>query len=160
VACPTATIPRRCPIPTDSRKSGGFPLYKDRILVGGVGVSSADPMLDEKSAVAACRGFMAPLGIQACQIFIDGFRLDFADTASPFVGPTLPFGSLPGSVVDPVTQGPGTIVAGAAPPAIPLATFGGVTGQQLYPFIDSPIVAASKLLSATSRRSSPTRWRP
>jgi len=146
---PNSNNPTPLPNPNGfTGKSGGFPLYKDRILVGGVGVSSADPMQDEKSAVAACRGFMAPLGIQACQIFIDGFRLDFADTAPPFVGPTLPFGSLPGSVVDPVTQGPGTIVAGAAPPAIPMATFGGVTGQQLYPFIDSPIAAAPKLLSA------------
>ena len=128
-------------------KGGGFPLYKDRLLVGGVGVSSADPAADEKSAVAACRGFMAPLGIQACAILIDGFRLAFAGTSAPFVAPTLPFGSLPGSVVDPVTQGAGTIVAGAAPPAIPLASFGGVTGQQLYPFISSPSPAPVKLLS-------------
>ncbi|HVR83569.1 MAG TPA: hypothetical protein VMU54_04610, partial [Planctomycetota bacterium] len=146
---PNSNNPTPLPNPNGlTGKAGGFPLYKDGILVGGVGVSSADPSLDEKSGVAACRGFMAPLGIQACEIFIDGFRLAFADTAPPFVVPTLPFGSLPGTVVDPVTQGPGTIVAGAAPPAIPMATFGGVTGQQLYPFIDSPLPAATKILSA------------
>jgi len=94
---PNSNNPTPLPDPNGfTGKAGGFPLYKDRILVGGVGVSSPDPMQDEKSAVAGCRGFMAPLGIQACQIFIDGFRLDFADTAPPFVGPTLPFGSLPG----------------------------------------------------------------
>ncbi|HLY09763.1 MAG TPA: heme-binding protein [Planctomycetota bacterium] len=146
---PNSNVPTPLPNPNGfTGKSGGFPLYKDGMLVGGVGVSSADPSLDEKSAVAACRGFMAPLGIQACEIFIDGFRLAFADTAPPFVAPTLAFGALPGSVVDPVTQGPGTIVAGALPPAIPLATYGGVTGQQLYPFIDSPLVASPKLLAS------------
>lgn len=146
---PNSNNPSPLPNPNGfTGKGGSFPLYKDRILVGGVGVSSADPGADEKSAVAACRGFMAPLGIQACQIFIDGFRLEFAETVTPFVSPTLAFGALPGSVVDPVTQGAGTIVAGAAPPAIPLATFGGVTGQQLYPFIDSPLVLPTKLLAA------------
>ncbi len=146
---PNSNNPTPLPNPNGlTGSAGGFPLYKDRMLVGAVGVSSADPSLDEKSAVAACRGFMAPLGIQACEIFIDGFRLAFADTAPPFVSPTLPFGSLPGAVVDAVTQGPGALVAGAPPPAIPLATYGGVTGQQLYPFIDSPVAAPVKILSS------------
>src|SRR5579864_6347385 len=146
---PNSNNPTPLPNPNGlTGKAGGFPLYKDLLLVGGVGVSSADPSLDEKSGVAACRGFMAPLGIQACQIFIDGFRLAFADTAPPFVAPTLSFASLPGTVVDPVTQGPGTLVAGAAPPAFPMATFGGVTGQLLYPFIDSPVPAPTKILSS------------
>lgn len=146
---PNSNNPTPLPNPNGfTGKGGGFPLYKDRILVGGVGVSSANPDADEKSAVAGCRGFMAPLGIQACQIFVDGIRLAFANASTPFVSPTLAFGALPGTVVDAVTQGAGTIVAGGPPPAIPLATFGGVTGQQLYPFIDSPSPAALKLMSA------------
>jgi uncharacterized protein GlcG (DUF336 family) len=145
---PNSNNPTPLPDPNGfTGKSGGFPLYKDGMLVGGVGVSSPDESADEKSGVAACRGFMAPLGVRACNIFIDGFRLDFAETAPPFITPSLPFGSLPGSVVDPVTQGPGTIVAGALPPAIPIATYGGVTGQQIYPFIDSPLASSPKLLA-------------
>ncbi|HZE99991.1 MAG TPA: heme-binding protein [Planctomycetota bacterium] len=146
---PISNIPTPLPDPNGfTGKAGGFPLYKDRMLVGGVGVSSADPTADEKSAVAACRGFMAPVGIQACSVFIDGFRLAFADTDAPFVAPVLAFGALPGSVVDAVTQGPGTLTAGAPAPAIPPATFGGVTGPLLYPVIDSPLAAAPKLLVA------------
>lgn len=146
---PNSNNPTPLPNPNGfTGKAGGLPLYKDRMLVGGVGVSGPNPAGDEKSAVAACRGFMAPLGIRACQIFIDGFRLGFVDADGPFVAPTLAFGALPGTVVDPVTQGPGTIVAGGPPPAIPLATFGGVTGHQLYPFIDSPTALPNKLLAA------------
>jgi len=146
---PNSNNPTPLPDPNGfTGKAGGMPLYKDGMLVGGVGVSSPDPAADEKSAVAACRGFMAPIGIRACQIFIEGFRLGFVDAQSPFVAPTLAFGALPGSVVDPVTQGPGILVAGSLPPAIPMATYGGVTGQQIYPFIDSPLALPNKLLAA------------
>jgi uncharacterized protein GlcG (DUF336 family) len=146
---PNSNVPSPLPNPNGfTGKSGGFPLYKDRMLVGAVGVSSPNPDADEKSAVAGCRGFMAPLGIQACEIFIDGFRLGFANTAPPFVSPTLAFGALPGAVVDAVTQGPGTIVAGGPAPAIPLTVLGGVTGQLMYPILDSPLPGPVKLLAA------------
>lgn len=146
---PNSNVPNPLPDPNGfTGKAGGLPLYKDRMLVGAVGVSSTNPDLDEKSAIAGCRGFMAPLGVQACEIFIDGFRLSFINTAGPFTSPTLPFASLPGTVVDPVTQGAGTIVAGAPAPVIPLAVLGGVTGQVMYPAIDSPLPGPTKLLAA------------
>jgi uncharacterized protein GlcG (DUF336 family) len=146
---PNSNNPSPLPNPNGfTGKAGGFPLYKDRMLVGAVGVSGADPSADEKSAVAGCRGFMAPDGIRACQIFVGGFRLGFDYVDPPFVTPTLAFGALPGLVVDPVTQGPGTIVAGALPPLIPMTTLGGVTGQLIYPMISSPLALPVKLLAA------------
>ena len=146
---PNSNNPTPLPNPNGfTGKAGGLPLYKDGRLVGAVGVSGPDPAADEKSAVAGCRGFMAPEGIRAWQILVGGFRLAFVDAVQPFVLPTLPFGSLPGSVVDAVTQGPGVIVAGGPQPVIPLATLGGVTGQQVYPILDSPLGSSPKLLIA------------
>jgi uncharacterized protein GlcG (DUF336 family) len=124
---------------------GGLPLYKGGWLVGGVGVSGG---ADEKAAVAATRGFMAPHAIRACEILVEGFRLEFANVAPPFVVASLPFGALPGMVADPVTQGPGAITPGAAPPTYASATLGGVTGQLVHAAVDSPTVASPKLLAA------------
>jgi uncharacterized protein GlcG (DUF336 family) len=119
---------------------GGIPLYKDRFVVGGVGVSGDVPGADEKAAVAASRGFYAPHDIRGCEVFVDGIRLDFAKAEFPYVQATLAFGALPGAVVMPVT-------AGGPLPAVPPATFGGVAGELLY-----PITAGTGLLAADVAR--------
>lgn len=111
---------------------GGLPLYKGGFVVGGVGVSGDVPGADEKAAVAATRGFYAPHEIRACEMFVDGIRLDFALPEFPYVQATLAFGALPGAVVMPVT--PGTPL-----PAVPAATFGGVAGELLYPVVGSGV---------------------
>ncbi len=143
---PISSNPTPLPDPNGfSGAAGGLPLYKGGWLVGAVGVSGG---ADEKCAVTATRGFMAPHPIRACEIFVDGIRLDFARVEPPFVYAALAFAALPGSVVDPVTQGAGTIVAGGPPAALPIATLGGVTGQVVFPIISSPLVATPKLVSA------------
>lgn len=126
---PISNNPSPLPDPNGySGLAGGMPLYKDGILVGAVGVSSASAGDDEISAIAGARGFLAPESIRACAILVEGIRLAFADATPPFVRALLPFGSLPGSVLVP-------IVAGAAPPAIPIVTLGGVSGQLVFPIV-------------------------
>jgi uncharacterized protein GlcG (DUF336 family) len=82
--------PQRAPLGL-SGDPGGFPLYKDGFIVGGVGVvSDGDYGVDinvldietdteELIAVAASVGFAAPAAIRAEQIAVDGTTLRFTD---------------------------------------------------------------------------------
>jgi len=124
---------------------GGIPLYKGGFLVGAIGVSGSVGGADEKIAVAGTRGFMAPVEIRASQILIDGIRLAFVEARPPFVVPTLPFVSLPGSVVLPVTFG-------SPRPTYTAATYGPIAGELVYSVIDSPLVPSPKLLIADVNR--------
>jgi uncharacterized protein GlcG (DUF336 family) len=86
-----STGPKRSPLGL-SADPGGFPLYKQGVLVGGVGISAdglytLDPSvadfdsdLDERIALAATQGFSAPADIRADRITVDGKVLRFADT--------------------------------------------------------------------------------
>jgi uncharacterized protein GlcG (DUF336 family) len=139
---PISNNPTPLPDPNGfSGLPGGFPLYKDGRLVGAVGVSGDLAAADEKAGVAATRGFAAPHGIRACEMYVDGIRLAFANPEEPYVVATLAFGALPGAVVMPIT-------AGGPEPAITPATFGGVAGQLVFPVIDSPLGPLPKLLAA------------
>jgi uncharacterized protein GlcG (DUF336 family) len=131
---PNSNNPTPLPNPNGfSGAPGGFPLYKDGRLVGGVGASGDTPSADESIAVAAARGFMAPHPIRACEIFVEGFRLAFAEARGPFVTATLPFGALPGAVVLPV-------VAGGPQPPLPVVSLDGVSGQLVFPIFSSPLL--------------------
>jgi uncharacterized protein GlcG (DUF336 family) len=82
--------PKRSPLGL-SADPGGFPLYKNGVLVGGVGVAAdgvygfdpnvldADLDVDEFIALAGTVGFEAPLEIRANRIFVDGTSLRFTD---------------------------------------------------------------------------------
>jgi uncharacterized protein GlcG (DUF336 family) len=82
--------PRRTPLGL-SADPGGFPLYKDNVVVGGVGVSfdaaySFDPNIldtdadaEEFIALAATTGFEAQDAIKADRISVDGTTLRFSD---------------------------------------------------------------------------------
>lgn len=89
---PAAMIgPKRSPLGL-SADPGGFPLYKDGVLVGGVGVMAdgrygSDPNVldidsdvDERIALAGTIGFEAPQAIRANQIYVDGTQLRYSDT--------------------------------------------------------------------------------
>jgi uncharacterized protein GlcG (DUF336 family) len=87
---------------------GGFPLYKNGVVVGGVGVAAddvygfdpnvadRDSNADEAIAFAASSGFQAPESIRADQISVDGVLLRFSDVArqdlliAPDAAPGLP----------------------------------------------------------------------
>ncbi|PZQ57951.1 MAG: hypothetical protein DI570_18945 [Phenylobacterium zucineum] len=104
------TGPRRSPLGL-AADPGGFPLYKNGVLVGGVGVIAdgaysldtntldVDDDADEAIAFAAQSGFDAPTEIRAERVTVDGTTLRFSDatTASLRVAPAsaTPFASLP-----------------------------------------------------------------
>ena len=56
---------------------GSVPLYINGNLVGGLGVSGDGVDQDDYAAAGGAAGYMAPLGIRADQIFIDGVRLPY-----------------------------------------------------------------------------------
>jgi uncharacterized protein GlcG (DUF336 family) len=84
--------PKRSPLGL-AADPGGFPLYKDGVVVGGIGVMADgiygfDPEVqdedaddEEAIALAASIGFAAPAGIRAERISVDGTLLRFSDSA-------------------------------------------------------------------------------
>ena len=82
--------PKRAPLGL-AADPGGFPLYKNGVVVGGIGISAdsdygfdaetddidTDP--EEIIAIAGMSGFAAPLNIRADRITVDGTSLRFLD---------------------------------------------------------------------------------
>lgn len=89
--------PKRAPLGL-AADPGGFPLYKNGVVVGGVGVMAdgeygfdpntldIDVDTDEVIALAGTVGFEAPLSIRAERIFADGTQLRFSDADFNQVG--------------------------------------------------------------------------
>ncbi|HEV7498820.1 MAG TPA: hypothetical protein VGQ33_02400, partial [Vicinamibacteria bacterium] len=108
--------------------AGGFPLYKNGKVVGGIGVEGdgeyaldrrpdlVDISREEQAALAGQRGFEPPDIIRGDQILADGIRLAYTDATAAATG----------------TARPGLLVDGprAGGPTLRLdATLGGVPGQ-------------------------------
>ncbi len=89
--------PKRAPLGL-AADPGGFPLYKNGVVVGGVGVMAdgeygfdpntldIDVDTDEVIALAGTVGFEAPVSIRAERIFADGTQLRFSDADFNQVG--------------------------------------------------------------------------
>ena len=108
--------PKRSPLGL-AADPGGFPLYKNGVLVGGIGVmadgvygfdpdvTNVDSDPEEAIALAATLGFEAPPAIRADRITVDGTLLRYSDAA---YGALLTNGSASYAATDPAL---GSLVA-------------------------------------------------
>jgi uncharacterized protein GlcG (DUF336 family) len=126
---------------------GGVPLYKNGVVVGGVGVEGdgrygADPEptdkdipVEELVAIAATRGFETPAEIRGEQIVVNGIRFPFVNAEIPAAVPAIPFGSLRGSVV--IIPGLIPDIRGSLPSQFRTITLGSLQGRvdnRFFPF--------------------------
>ena len=119
--------PKRSPLGL-SADPGGFPLYKNGVVVGGIGVAAdpdytfdpnildVDDDVDEKIALAGTVGFEAPVEIRADRISADGTSLRYTDatygTLSNVAGAS--FAGTAGTVAPVTGYNAGAIIAGTA----------------------------------------------
>jgi uncharacterized protein GlcG (DUF336 family) len=118
--------PKRSPLGL-AADPGGFPIYKNGVVVGGIGVMGdgdygfdqnvldTDTDGEELIALAGIQGFMPPEDIRAEKIFVDGTALRFSDAAASQLG-TLQtnFAAAPGALVAVTGYTDGTLRAGTA----------------------------------------------
>jgi uncharacterized protein GlcG (DUF336 family) len=132
--------PKRSPLGM-SADPGGLPLYKDGVLVGGIGIEAngvyggdadivdidGDP--EEAIAVAGAFGYAAPQDIRANRITADGRTLRYVDSealaSTPAAAPA--FAALPGALV-----------------AIPGFASGAVSAGTVFGSVASGVRAASR----------------
>jgi uncharacterized protein GlcG (DUF336 family) len=121
--------PKRSPLGL-SADPGGFPLYKNSVLVGAVGVmadgdygfddniQNVDYDIDEQIAWAAINGFAAPDSITADKIYIDGTQLVYTNASNatiksnPASAPAFSTAASVGSLTPVIGYFAGTIIAG------------------------------------------------
>lgn len=114
---------------------GGVPLYKDGMLVGGIGVTGSEPEVENGSiygpdtnetiALTGQVGFTAPEFIRATNIFVGGISFPYVASAPAAIDPSV----LPDS----------TGLQELSPVSWPAAVLGGVTGEVRSSIIGDPV---------------------
>lgn len=137
---------------------GGFPVYKNGVAVGGIGVegdglytvdrdpTDFDQPFEEVIAASGVRGFEAPPLIRADNILADGIRLPYSNVTNAIAPSTIPFPLLPGAVL------PGSPVRAGLPSSFVPAVVGGISGEvspRFYPFSGSSFPSAASGLTAS-----------
>lgn len=155
----TSPGPHRSPLGL-SADPGGFPIYKDGAVVGGVGVladgvygvdvviTDSDRNADEMIAYAATFGYAAPQDRRGDQITVEGKTFRFSDVefddlmSDPMVAPG--FATIPaatGATIAVIGYTDGTIRAGTrfgdAPSGIAPDASGVFAGQNAFVFVDA-----------------------
>jgi len=127
VASPAMIGPKRSPFGL-AADPGGFPLYKNGVVVGGIGVMGdglygfdhnvidIETDREEAIALAGTRGFEAPEGIRADRIPVDGTSLRYSDIsyAQLLTPGNASYPDTPGSTGPVIGYSAGQIVAGVA----------------------------------------------
>jgi uncharacterized protein GlcG (DUF336 family) len=128
---------------------GGLPLYKNGVLVGGVGVTGdgipspitdfrdENPLVfvsgydkDEDVALAGQIGFQPSSSITADNVYINGLALPYVNSSTSNSGTVVLHGNA--STTYP-------IIASPPPFPYPITTFGGIPGEIRQPIINDPI---------------------
>jgi uncharacterized protein GlcG (DUF336 family) len=128
---------------------GGVPLYKNGLLVGGIGVTGdgipaavtgfrdENPLVfipgsdkDEDVALAGQRGFRPSDSITADNVYINGIALPYVNSSTGSSGTFVLRGN-------PSVKYP--IIASPPPFPYPIATLGGIPGQIRQPILSDPI---------------------
>ncbi len=139
-----------------SGNPGGVPLYKNGVLVGGVGVDStpelsalvylATPSKDEDVAMVAQTGYRAPTGIVATNVLLNGIRLPYTD----FAGANYGLGTLNPAFQDPaypITASTGLPFNTTTPSPFPDIP-GGTVRNQIVGSTEAPVNGQPRLTQA------------
>ena len=128
--------PKRSPLGL-AADPGGFPLYKNGVAVGGVGVMSdgvygfdpnvldTDVDVEEATALAGTRGYEAPESIRADRIHADGTQLRYTDM--PYTG-LITNGTATYAATSPALGG--LVAVRGYTPAVPVIAAGTVYGSE------------------------------
>ena len=140
-----------------SADPGGLPLYKNGVAVGGLGIegdglytvdrdpSDFDQPFEEVIAASAERGFEPPSLIRGDNILADGIRLAYQNVVIAPAPPTIPFASLPGTLLAVFP------IRGAQTSAFAPAVVGGISGEvdaRFFPFVGGTSPAGPSALTA------------
>src|SRR5262249_12765333 len=125
---------------------GGTPLYRNGLVVGGVGVegdgvygvdpdpADFDAPAEERAALGGARGFDAPELVRADQILAPGIRLPFANAVPQAAQGVAP---VPGTDLVPPRATPGS--------ALVATSLGGINGRTdpRYPIRSGAVLTAA-----------------